>query len=120
MNRHSIFANPELMMDENALEELLEDKPVQPTHFRCPKCYRVYPISELSYLPEIKYESSYNMDANILGAGIKRTTTKTIIKHPVCKKCFEKEKENEKQSLINIAFVIVLIIIVICIISHLK
>lgn len=120
MNRHSIFANTELMMHEDIFEELLEDKPVQPTHFRCPKCYRVYPISELAYLPEINYESNYNIDTTILGAGIKRTTTKTNTKHPVCKNCFEEEKEREKKSLITIALIIALIIIVICIISHLR
>lgn len=121
INGHSAFADPEYwMLHEDELYELLDDEPKQPTHFRCPKCHRIYPISELSYIPEIHNKSSYGVGTTWLGsAAITRTTERTIVKHPVCKNCYEEEKEREKSSLIKIIIVIAIIAIIACIINHL-
>lgn len=120
MSKYSAIADPVLMMGVDALEKLLDDEPSQPTHFRCPKCQTVFPVSELDYLPEIKYDTSYETGMTLFGAGIKRTIKRTIIKHPVCRNCLKKEKERRKKSLLKIACLIALIIFSICIISHLK
>ena len=121
VNRHSAFADPEYWMThDDELDVLLDDEPKQPTHFRCPKCHWVYPISELSYIPEIHDKSRYNVGTTWLGsAAITRTTERTVIKHPVCKNCYEEEKESEKNSLIKIIVVIVIIAIIACFINHL-
>ena len=73
VNRHSAFADPEYWMThDDELDDLLDDEPKQPTHFRCPKCHRVYPISELSNIPELHDKSRYHVGTILLVSAEKK------------------------------------------------